>query len=299
MSDQTTPGEDRAEQLRSLPLGQLIAERPGLASAVIPEDPRRDPQVVERYARSYLIMRIFVGAIGIAVPLVLVLGDWWLGGDPVPQDSLSAYYYAGVRELFVGLLTAIAVFLFTYRVAERSWDNNLTLLAGLAVLGVVIFPTGRPDHVEKAGTGLTALQAELGERLVEKIHFGSAAFFIGSLAVISVLFGVDEWIRGHRRWPWVHWGSAIAIGLAVGYIVLCKWTDLLGPLEPRWWLLLGEWWAVWAFAFSWLTKGLEVETLQRTGPMGRVLHVVLFVVTFGLWLIVWRVVRRRIVRASV
>jgi hypothetical protein len=248
--------------------------------------------------RSYLIMRIFVGAIGIAVPLVLLLGDWWLGGDPVPQDSLSAYYYTGVRELLVGLLAAIAVFLFTYRVADRSWDNDLSLLAGLAVLGVVIFPTGRPEHVVEQGAGLTALQEELTERSVEKIHFGSAAIFIGSLAVISLLFGVDEWIRGHRRWPWVHWGCAIAIGAAVGYIALSKWTNVLGWLEPSWWLLLGEWWAVWAFAFSWLTKGFEVQTLQQTGPISRVLHVVLFAVTFGLWLIVWLVVRRKTVRTS-
>ena len=276
---------------------EFVSKHPGLKSAVIPE-PKPDP--VPRYARSYLIMRIFIGAIGIAIPLVLLFGDKWLGGDPVPQASLSAYYYAGVRELFVGLLTAIAVFLFTYRVAERSWDNLLSLVAGMAVLAVVIFPTGRPDHVVKRGTGLTPLQEELvSERFVEKIHFGGALIFILSLAVISVLFGVDEWLRDHRRWPWVHWVSAMAIGVAVVYLAVSKWTNLLGPLEPWWWLLLGEWVAVWAFAISWMTKGLEVDTLIRTGPpLSRLLQFILVVVTIGIWGIIWFFARRRTARTG-
>jgi uncharacterized BrkB/YihY/UPF0761 family membrane protein len=101
-----------------------------------------DPQLV-RYVRSYLIMRVVVGALGVALPVLLVFGDERLGGTPVPRDSLSAYYYSGARELFVGVLAAIAVFLVCYRVAERSWDNGLSLLAGGAVLTVAVF---RPDR---------------------------------------------------------------------------------------------------------------------------------------------------------
>ena len=59
-----------------------------------------------------------------------------------------------------------------------------------------------------------------------------------------------------------------------GLYGVSKRTDLLGGLEPRWWLLFGEWVAVSAFALSWLTKGLEVDTLRRTGPLSRLLHVI-------------------------
>ena len=74
--------------------------------------------------------------------------------------------------------------------------------------------------------------------------------------------------------------------LAVLWIVVSKWTDLL-PWEPRYWLLIGEWVAVWAFAFSWLAKGLELDTLRKGPPLSRILHAILAVMTVGIWLIIW------------
>src|SRR5687768_5043692 len=98
-------------------------------------EPRPADPDTSRYVRSYLIMRIFIGALAVALPFLLVLIDG-LGfdGDPFPRDSLSAYYYSGVRELFVGTLSATAVFLITYKVADRTLDNTLSVLAGFAVL---------------------------------------------------------------------------------------------------------------------------------------------------------------------
>ena len=162
-----------------------------------PTDPERS-----RYVRSYLIMRIVVGALGVALPFLLVLVDGlWLDGDPFPRTSLSAYYYSGVRELFVGALSAIGIFLITYKVAESSLDNTLSLLAGAAVIVVALLPTGRPDDVLE----LTPLQDRLGESAVETTHFVAAAVFIGSLAVNSYFFGKREgtalppWVRRRHR----------------------------------------------------------------------------------------------------
>jgi hypothetical protein len=74
-----------------------------------------------RYVRSYLFMRFCVGLLGIALPFALVLIDRYVfDGHPAPRDSLSAYYYSGVREVFVGTLAAIGVFLVTYKVTERA-----------------------------------------------------------------------------------------------------------------------------------------------------------------------------------
>jgi hypothetical protein len=287
------------------PLEKLVSEHPALASAVAVEprpDPDTDPELA-RYVRSYLMMRVFIGALGVALPLMVVFVDWRLGGEPVPQDSLSAYYYSGARELFVGVLSAIAVFLFTYRVAERHLDNWLSLFAGVAVLAVVLFPTGRPAHVDDE---LTPFQDWAGESVVESIHFVAAAAFIGSLAVISLFFGVREGARpprqGMRRsrrfWQRFHWLMASAIMAAVLMIAVASWTEWL-PWEPRYWLLLGEWIAVWAFAASWLWKGLELDLLA-SDHVNHGLHLVLSIITLGVWVIVWAilVLRRRSARPS-
>ncbi len=224
-------------------------------------EPRPVDPDMSRYVRSYLIMRIFIGALAVALPFLLVLIDG-LGfdGDPFPRDSLSAYYYSGVRELFVGTLSATAVFLVTYKVADRTLDNTLSVVAGFAVLLVMLFPTSPPE-----GVGLTPLQELLGVSGVKAVHFVAAGAFIVSLGVISFFFGVREGAREPREgrrsptfWRGYHWSCAGAIAAAVVWIVI---TALVG--EPSKALLVGEAVAVWAFGASWLMKGLELDFLRR------------------------------------
>ena len=224
-------------------------------------EPRPADPDTSRYVRSYLIMRIFIGALAVALPFLLVLIDG-LGfdGDPFPRDSLSAYYYSGVRELFVGTLSATAVFLITYKVADRTLDNTLSVLAGFAVLLVMLFPTAPPADV-----GLTPLQELFGVSSVKAVHFIAAGAFILSLAVISFFFGVREGARAPREgrrspafWRGYHWACTGAIAAAVVWIVL---TALAGGPSKA--LLIGEAVAVWAFGASWLMKGLELDFLRE------------------------------------
>jgi hypothetical protein len=151
--------------------------------------PRPADSHTARYVRSFLILRTVVGVLGIALPFLLVLVEGvWFDGSPFLRESLSAYYYSGARELFVGGLSAIGVFLFTYKVAESNLDNTLSLLAGLSVVVVALFPTSRPSGL----IGLTAVQDRLGESVVAGIHFSAAGLFILSLALISYFFGKRE-----------------------------------------------------------------------------------------------------------
>ena len=202
---------------------------PVLTVAPRPTDPH-----VSRYVRSYLIMRVVIGAIGVALPFMLVLVDGlWFDDDPFPRTSLSAYYYSGVRELLVGTLT------------------------------------GLPADVVQ----LTPLQDRLGAANVERIHYIAAAALIVSLAVISYFFGKREGTRapqeGKRRsrrfWRIYHWGCAGAIGVALGWIAVTELTEW-GPNES---LLYGEAVSALAFGASWLWKGLELDML-RGSPAPRV-----------------------------
>jgi hypothetical protein len=215
-----------------------------------------------RYVRSYLLMRVLVGALGVALPFAVVLIDKVaFHGDPSPRDSLSAYYYSGVRELFVGTLCATGVFLITYKVAERSLDNTFSEIAGVAAVVVALFPTGRPNGL----VPLTPLQDRLGEDTVKWIHYGAAGIFIVSLGVICFFFGLREGMRPRRPgkrspafWRNYHWGCTGGIAAAVVWIAI---TQIVG--SPRRSLLIGEAVSVLAFGASWFMKGLERDVLRR------------------------------------
>ncbi len=218
--------------------------------------PRQTAPSAERYVRSYLIMRVAVGVLGIAVPLLLVLGVWALFDDrPFARGSLSSYYYSGMREVFVGALCAIGVFLLTYKVAERSRENRLSIYAGAAVVVVALFPTGRPR-----GVGETPMQDLIGATTVEWIHYGAAAIFIASLAVISYYFSKPPPKKGNLPpsfWRRYHLVCAGLIAAALGLAALegiAGWPDKG--------LLIAEAVAVWAFGASWLMKGLELDVLR-------------------------------------
>ena len=67
-----------------------------------------------------------------------------------------------MRELFVGVLWAIGVFLILYKLVEFSWESRLSTLAGTAAVVVALFPTGRPGD----GVSETPLQLRFGEGVV-------------------------------------------------------------------------------------------------------------------------------------
>ena len=227
---------------------------------VVATDPRpTDPDLV-RYVRSFLYLRILVGALGLALPVLLVAVErFWFDGDLL--SSLSSYYYTGVRDVFVGALCAIGVFLIAYKVAEVNLDNVLSAIAGAGAALVALFPTN-----SGAGIPLTSLQDRLGETFVATVHYVSAAVFISSLAVLSFFYGKREGAReprpGQQRspafWKTFHWACAGVIAAALVWML----GDAVFDWGPRRALLYGEWLSVWAFGVSWLWKGLEVDLLR-------------------------------------
>lgn len=58
-----------------------------------------------------------------------------LVSNVILQGSVSGYYYTGVRDVLVGSLCAIGVFLFSYS-GYDDWDKWLTNAAGLFAIGV-------------------------------------------------------------------------------------------------------------------------------------------------------------------
>lgn len=233
---------------------------------VLETEPRPTPSDSDerwRYVRSYIGLRAAIGFMGLVLPVLMFLLDSrFFQESPDPRGSLSAYYYSGARDLFVGSLCITAAFLMTYKVVERNLDNTASIAAGFAALVVALFPTGRPaDEIR-----LSPLQRVLTEEWVERIHFVAAGVFILTLGLVSVTFGIREGKRrdtedtmSPRFWRSFHLTCAGVIAAAVAFIAFSKLVT--GPAN---YLLIGEVAAVWAFGASWLMKGLELKVLA--GP---------------------------------
>ena len=229
----------------------------------------RNPQAHKGilYIRSYLLIRTLIGLIGVALPTALLLGDSALPGDPFLRGSLSAYYHSGVRDVFVGSLCAIGVFLIAYRAFEKNLDNLLSTLAGIGAILVAVFPTGRPPI---GNIPQTPLQQALGEGVVKTVHFTGATLFIICCAFVCISFGRREDERGQDRanaqgkahlppqvWMWIHRTCGWLILAALAIVIL---TNVIGRFDDHS-LLYGEIFSIYAFGISWFLKGFEYNML--------------------------------------
>jgi hypothetical protein len=225
----------------------------------------RDKAVL--YAKSYLLTRMVVGFIGILLPIILIIGEWlFLRGGVHVRGSLSAYYHSSMRDVFVAGLCVTGFLLMTYMAGQRNTrDFWYSLIAGVAVVLVVVFPTGRPglaDGAPRCGenpmpAGCSPTQQQLGEALTAGIHFFCATVFILSLARIAFLFARRDDDRNHegtvalvqKICSWVI--VAAVVGVAVGALINVTFWEL----TP---LYLGEVASVWAFGVSWLLASRDL-----------------------------------------
>lgn len=244
----------------------------GLLTPVTTTDPRPDPDGDRDrllYVKSFLLLRVFIGAIGVLLPTVLILGNAGLEHGFSVRGSLSSYYHSGMRDIFVSALCAAGVFLLAYKIAERNLDNTATFVAGIAAIGVAIFPTNRimGENGKRIGD-LTPLQNALGEGRTAWIHFTFAVISTVSLALVSVFFGVREAERrraGHAtrfRWDLLHYTCACVIVLSLVLIGLSKAFGVFDKHS----VLVGEAVTLYAFGISWFFKGFERRVLALPVP---------------------------------
>jgi hypothetical protein len=189
---------------------------------------------------SYLSLRKAVGWIGILLPFVLVLGNLIIFGSDRLLTNMSLYYHTGMRDLFVGAICAIALFLFFYRGYDR-WDNISANLAGFFALGVAFFPT-----VEEGPWDLAA-----------QVHFYSAACFLVTLALISIfLFTRGEYypteMKKKRNLVYRLCGIVMLTALAAIEVFFLFFD---GKNSGTRFVLIAETVTLVAFGISWLTKG--------------------------------------------
>ncbi|SCL39572.1 hypothetical protein GA0070624_6613 [Micromonospora rhizosphaerae] len=192
-------------------------------------------------------LRLGIGSVGIALPIVLMVGHLIVARRPTLLDSLSGYYHTEMRDVFVGSLCAIGVFLLSYR--YRRPDDILSTIAGLLAIAVALFPT----TTDAPGT------TSASDRMVGLVHQVSAAALFVLLAVfcLFIFTGTDRAGRparpGNRFYRTCGWLILAAIGLALASNALPD--DLRDTLKPLLWC---ETLAVFAFGAAWLAKSYEL-----------------------------------------
>lgn len=195
---------------------------------------------------SYLGLRKAIGIIGSALPFVLVVGKWVLE-SPGLQTSISDYYYTVMRNVLVGSLCAIGVFLMSYRGYERK-DDIAGDLACVFAIGVACFPS-TPER-DPAPI----------DRIIGYVHYGFATAFFLTLAYFClVLFRKTDPRKPmtpqkrQRNAVYMTCGNVIlaCIALIALNALLFRGT-FVERFDPVFWL---EATAVLFFGISWLTKG--------------------------------------------
>lgn len=202
--------------------------------------------------------RQLIGYIGLAMPLLLVvisalrpiegLGRWEL------LESVSAYYYTGSVAVFVGLLVALALFLFTYRGYRNRYhrlDRAAAVTAGFAALGVAFFPTRAPHE---------SLEPQWWIEADRVLHYGSAIILFAIFAVFSLwLFRVCA--PGEK--PDAEKRRRNRIFLVCGLVIVGSmvWSAINGAADRP--IFIPESIALIAFAVSWLVKGHALRTIAN------------------------------------
>ncbi len=221
------------------------------------------------YRLSNLWTRAIIGIIGIVLPFIFIIGEtFFLRGGVHVRGSISAYYHTSMRDVFVAGLCVIGFFLITYMSGQtKTFDFWLSLVAGVAVLIVVFFPTMRPHLLADAprcGTtpmpqGCSPFQQQFGETWVARVHFISAAVFILSLAAMCFfVFAKGE--KDHKNSP-----RMAAIVRLCGWLILgaVAWAIVGKVLKVTVWeltpLYLAEVVSVWAFAAAWILKARDLR----------------------------------------
>ena len=203
--------------------------------------------------RSYLFLRRAIGLIGLALPPVLIIGKLLLDG-PGLQNSISGYYYTEMRDVYVGAMCAVGMFLLSYK-GHRPIDDLVGNLAALSAIGVALFPTS-----PTGGPNVTAGD----DQTLGFVHVAFAAVFFVSLAVFCFMFtrhdgetpGARKSVRNKL---YVACGVTILACLALIVVFGYLYDAETKSLHPALWL---ESAAVWAFGIAWLTKGRAIAPLN-------------------------------------
>lgn len=218
-------------------------------------------QLRKHILATYFVLRVVVGVVALAFPLVL-----WLGGLANPkaalslQSSISAYYHTPLRDVFVGVMFVVGSCLVVYRGFTEA-ENWILNAAGVLALGVALLPTdltcnpGDAACLERAGAAFSRPQ----------LHVACALLFFACIAIVCMLLSRSsldlmpdrKMARRYQVGYHVLGGLMILLPLcALGAAYLIE-RDL--PPTEHHWTYAAEFAAIWVFGVYWIVKSREIK----------------------------------------
>jgi len=198
--------------------------------------------------------RQLIGYIGLVLPIILILIAVLRDGMERWRslESISAYYYTGAVAAFVGMLVALALFLFTYRGYKNKYhwaDRAAAMTAAVAALGVAFFPTAAP-------AGVPALS--WWSPMTGVLHHVSAVVLFTMFAVFALwLFRITP--SGEQAPADKRWRNNVYLVCGIVIVASIIWAGIAGLNRRS--IFLPESVALVAFAVSWLVKGYAHRTI--------------------------------------
>jgi len=201
------------------------------------------------YSVTFYRIRQYIGLFGVALPFLLSVNAYLLFNIGI-QSTLSAYYYTGMRNVFIGVFVALGILLIVYE-GYGFADRIAGSLAGISAIGVAIFPTPPP------GVVVTSSMLYVGY-----FHFAFFLLFFLTLAYYSLFLftrsnsdGKPTARKLQRNLVYRTCGYTMLICtlLSLAYMVI-QYSIYISPtaFQPVFWL---ESLNFFAFGLSWLTKG--------------------------------------------
>jgi hypothetical protein len=185
--------------------------------------------------RTYRYLRVGMAMLAILLPILL----WIVGGilGIRIQDTISHYYHASdvTRNLFVGILYALGVFLVLY-VGFNKWEDSLLNLAGVCAVGVAMVPM-----VLKCESQCPAISW----------HGVFAVTAFVSIAIVCFLGAWNEKLGSKYKFLYWVYSALMILGPATAFVL----TTVFHIRER---IFLAEAIGLFSFAGYWLTKTFEL-----------------------------------------
>ena len=193
-----------------------------------------------------------IGWIGLLMPFAVRSGAYVFQGIWSPA-TISAYYYTGMREVFVGTLVLIGALMMCYRTPDKQ-DTWIGIFTGLAAFGIALFPMEVTFAEELIGRYPKGCFSEC---YVIRGFLGFHTYFVGAffaLAFYLMYFrfsahtppdATDQKLSRNRVY------RTCAVTMGVAGISMLYFTSIKYSGGMFW----SEAAAVMSFAVAWLIKG--------------------------------------------
>ena len=215
--------------------------------------PMQNSDADNNLVRSFKTLRKLVGILGIALPIVMTV--YALAFSPCGnfESSISSYYHTHMRNVLVGILCGVGVFMITYKGYDRR-DTIASTLAGIFAISIAMFPTSDPSLCEHNGL----INSTIG--VIHVLVSGGLFLTFAYMSIWLFTLSADGMTVKKRQRNGFYRACGWIVVACVVLIALHSFAGIFpDSLHPVFWF---ETIALVFFGISWLIKGEGIKALN-------------------------------------